>query len=168
MRMLLLLPNLRNPSFLPPGARLGYRLGLSLCHKDLSVVSSPAVGSTVGFSPWASCCTAVLCRNFGVEGDPLIWGSVYKSGDRQLGDLSPISLSHTILIGIVSPQILYEVPNCPLIKCPWGGPGETPSLTVVTSDPAVSSQSLLGQPRLEDCLYHDGSHLLPELVTCGP
>lgn len=67
-------------------------------------------------------------------------GSVYKSGDGQLGDFSPISLSSATLIGIVSPQILYEIPNCPLIKCPWDGPGETPSLTVVTSEPAVSAQ----------------------------
>lgn len=82
----------------------------------------------------------MLWRNLGVEVEPLILGSVYKSGDGQLGEFSPISLSSATLIGIVSPQILYEIPNCPLIKWPWDGPGETPSLTVVTSEPAVSAQ----------------------------
>lgn len=33
-----------------------------------------SVGSTVGFSPWASCCTAVLWRNLGVEVEPRSWG----------------------------------------------------------------------------------------------
>ena len=71
MRMLLLLPNLRNPSFLPPGARLGYRLGLSLCHKDLSVVSSPAVGSTVEHGADSSACSPVLGGEWLIHSDSL-------------------------------------------------------------------------------------------------
>lgn len=55
-RMMLLLPNPRNPSFLPPGKRLG----LSLCHKVCQLSAHPQLESHLGPPAVPLCFAGVL------------------------------------------------------------------------------------------------------------